>query len=157
MRRPGRVVVAVTGAPSGVVVIRRAARIADRSGAQLVGVHVHRSAGEESSAAVLDEHRRILQALGATLHDVHAEDVVAGLVGFARQQGADQLVLGSTGRSRLAELLHGSVLNEVLRAAKRPMLILGRDALARACFEFLPHRAVLDVAGWEDSDIFAHS
>ncbi len=33
----------------------------------------------------------------------------------------------------------------------------GRDGLARACFEFLPHRAILDVAGWEDVDIFAHS
>jgi ribonuclease D len=33
----------------------------------------------------------------------------------------------------------------------------GRDHLARACFEFLPHRAALDVAGWEDVDIFAHS
>jgi len=33
----------------------------------------------------------------------------------------------------------------------------GRDALARACFEFLPHRAILDVAGWEDADIFAHA
>ena len=33
----------------------------------------------------------------------------------------------------------------------------GRDHLARACFEFLPHRALLDVAGWEDIDIFAHA
>jgi ribonuclease D len=33
----------------------------------------------------------------------------------------------------------------------------GRDGLARACFEFLPQRALLDVAGWEDVDIFAHS
>jgi ribonuclease D len=33
----------------------------------------------------------------------------------------------------------------------------GRDGLARACFEFLPQRAVLDVAGWEDVDIFAHA
>lgn len=32
-----------------------------------------------------------------------------------------------------------------------------RMALARACFDFLPHRAVLDVRGWEDIDIFAHS
>ena len=32
-----------------------------------------------------------------------------------------------------------------------------RDAYARACFEFLPHRAILDVAGWEDVDIFAHA
>ena len=33
----------------------------------------------------------------------------------------------------------------------------GRDGLARACFDFLPSRALLDVAGWEDIDIFAHS
>jgi ribonuclease D len=33
----------------------------------------------------------------------------------------------------------------------------GRDDLARSCFEFLPQRALLDVAGWEDVDIFAHS
>ncbi|HEY8573342.1 ribonuclease D [Phenylobacterium sp.] len=33
----------------------------------------------------------------------------------------------------------------------------GRDRLARACFDFLPHRSVLDVAGWEDVDIFAHA
>jgi ribonuclease D len=33
----------------------------------------------------------------------------------------------------------------------------GRDGLASACFDFLPSRALLDVAGWEDIDIFAHS
>jgi ribonuclease D len=33
----------------------------------------------------------------------------------------------------------------------------GRMALAEACFDFLPHRAALDVAGWEEVDIFAHA
>jgi ribonuclease D len=32
----------------------------------------------------------------------------------------------------------------------------GRTQLARACFDFLPHRALLDLAGWADEDIFAH-
>ena len=32
----------------------------------------------------------------------------------------------------------------------------GRDALATGCFAFLPHRAALDLAGWADTDIFAH-
>lgn len=31
-----------------------------------------------------------------------------------------------------------------------------RTALAQACFDFLPVRAELDLAGWADSDIFAH-
>jgi len=33
----------------------------------------------------------------------------------------------------------------------------GRMELAQACFDFLPWRARLDLAGWEDVDIFAHS
>lgn len=31
-----------------------------------------------------------------------------------------------------------------------------RTDLAKACFDFLPTRAVLDLKGWEDTDIFAH-
>jgi ribonuclease D len=33
----------------------------------------------------------------------------------------------------------------------------GRLELAQACFDFLPTRARLDLKGWEDEDIFAHS
>lgn len=32
----------------------------------------------------------------------------------------------------------------------------GRMELALACFDFLPHRALLDLAGWAEEDIFAH-
>lgn len=33
----------------------------------------------------------------------------------------------------------------------------GRTELAQACFDFLPTRARLDLEGWPDTDIFAHS
>jgi len=53
-----------------------------------------------------------------------------------------------------SDVLHLHALRERLDA----MLVRERrDHLARACFEFLPHRALLDVAGWEDVDIFAHT
>jgi len=32
----------------------------------------------------------------------------------------------------------------------------GRRHLAEACFSFLPVRAALDLAGWDDEDVFAH-
>ncbi|MEL6600604.1 MAG: ribonuclease H-like domain-containing protein [Pseudomonadota bacterium] len=32
----------------------------------------------------------------------------------------------------------------------------GRMDLAQACFDFLPHRATLDLAGWPETDIFSH-
>ena len=31
-----------------------------------------------------------------------------------------------------------------------------RTSLAQACFDFLPTRALLDIAGWPEQDIFAH-
>ncbi len=44
-----------------------------------------------------------------------------------------------------------------LREALDPRLEReGRVALAQACFDFLPHRARLDLAGWAETDIFAH-
>ena len=52
-----------------------------------------------------------------------------------------------------SDVLHLHALRDRLDA----MLVReGRDHLARACFDFLPHRALLDVAGWEEVDIFAH-
>lgn len=33
----------------------------------------------------------------------------------------------------------------------------GRVELAQACFDFLPHRAALDLAGWPEQDIFSHA
>ena len=33
----------------------------------------------------------------------------------------------------------------------------GRVEIAQSCFDFLPTRAALDLAGWEEVDIFAHS
>lgn len=38
----------------------------------------------------------------------------------------------------------------------RRLLREGRMELAQACFDFLPHRALLDLAGWPEADIFAH-
>lgn len=32
----------------------------------------------------------------------------------------------------------------------------GRTQLAEACFRFLPNRAILDISGWPEEDIFAH-
>ncbi len=44
-----------------------------------------------------------------------------------------------------------------LRARLDAMLAReGREPLARAAFDFLPHRVLLDLGGWAEQDIFAH-
>ena len=43
------------------------------------------------------------------------------------------------------------------RAARRACWrARGGPQLAQACFDFLPTRAALDLAGWPDQDMFAH-
>jgi len=48
-----------------------------------------------------------------------------------------------------------------LHALKEKLDVLlareGREDLAQACFRFLPARARLDLSGWQEEDIFAHS
>jgi ribonuclease D len=44
-----------------------------------------------------------------------------------------------------------------LKAKLDPLLAReGRTEIAEACYRFLPTRAILDLAGWEDPDIFHH-
>lgn len=113
-----RVVVAITGAPSSEQLIRRAARIAERSRGDLLGVHIQTTDGlNEEPSHLLERHRQLLGDLGGEYHELVADDVVVALVDFAHDQNSTQLVLGASGRSRWTELARGSVINRVIRAA----------------------------------------
>ncbi|OIJ95083.1 histidine kinase [Streptomyces sp. MUSC 14] len=106
-----RVVVALTGGPEGDTLVRRAARIADRSaGGDLLAVHVARSDGLAAggvSHASLARQRRLVEDLGGSYHSVVGDDVATALVEFARAENATQLVLGTSRRGRLARFLTG--------------------------------------------------
>ncbi|WP_425033578.1 ribonuclease D [Pelagibacterium sp.] len=48
-------------------------------------------------------------------------------------------------------------LHDLRRHLDRMLAREGRAEMAKACFDFLPTRAQLDLAGWPETDIFAHS
>lgn len=111
-----RIVVAVTGAPSGEHLIRRASRMATRAKGDLIGVHISASDGLLGAPnALLDQHRQLLADLGGEYHEVIGDDVGRDLMNFARAEHATQLVVGATQRSRSREMLGGSVINRVIR------------------------------------------
>ncbi|XHM93817.1 ATP-binding protein [Peterkaempfera sp. SMS 1(5)a] len=109
-----RVVVALTGGVEGGTLIRRAARIADRTvGGEILAVHVARSDGlAGASPASLAEQRQLVESLGGTYHVVVGDDVVTALLDFARAQDATQLVLGISRRGRLTRFLTGRGIGE---------------------------------------------
>jgi len=104
-----RVVVALTGGPEGVTLIRRAARIAARSsGGDLLAVHVTQSDGlTGADPAALAVQRRLVESLGGSYHQVVGDDIPQALLTFARAENATQLVLGASRRSWLSALLTG--------------------------------------------------
>ena len=100
-----RVVVAVTGGPESETLVRRASRIASRSSAELMVVHVVRGDGLSGvSAPQMGKVRELALSLGATLHTVVGDDVPSALLDFAREMNATQLVIGTSRRSRWARI-----------------------------------------------------
>lgn len=100
-----RVVVAVTGGPESETLVRRASRIASKSSAELMVVHVIRGDGLAGvSAPQLGRVRELATSLGATMHTVVGDDVPTALLDFAREMNATQLVVGTSRRSRWARL-----------------------------------------------------
>jgi ribonuclease D len=104
---------------------------------------------------------KIASKLVRTYTDRHGlKDVTRELIGvdMNKQQqssdwGADELSQAQLNYAA-SDVLH-------LHALREKLLVMlereGRLDMARACFDFLPTRAELDLAGWPETDIFAHS
>lgn len=103
---------------------------------------------------------RTASRLVRTFTDRHGlKDLCRDLLGkeISKQQqssdwGADEL---STEQKEYAanDVLY---LNQLRGVLDLMLAREGRMELARACFNFIPARAMLDLAGWADEDIFAH-
>ncbi|ORV41021.1 histidine kinase [Mycobacterium conspicuum] len=105
-----RVVVAITGGPESETLVRRASRIASKSSAELMVVHVIRGDGLAGlSDARLNKVRELASSLDASVHTVVGDDIPAALLDFAREMNATQLVIGTSRRSRWARVLNEGI------------------------------------------------
>ncbi|MCA1515313.1 ribonuclease D [Bradyrhizobium sp. NBAIM01] len=104
---------------------------------------------------------KIASRLTRTYTDRHGlKDLVREVlnIDLSKQQQSSDWGSDSLSEPQLAyaasDVLHLHALRERLDA----MLVReGRSHLAQACFDFLPTRALLDLQGWAEEDIFAHS
>jgi ribonuclease D len=104
---------------------------------------------------------KIASKLARTYTDRHGlKDLVRDLLGIeiSKQQqssdwGSDTLTQAQLDYAA-SDVLHLHALKAKLDAMLERE---NRAALARRCFEFLPVRAELDLRGWADTDIFAHT
>ncbi|HHN73124.1 MAG TPA: ribonuclease D [Thermopetrobacter sp.] len=104
---------------------------------------------------------KIASKLVRTYTDRHGlKDLVREMLGVEiskQQQSSDwgtPVLSEAQKRYAAADVLY---LHELKIRLDQMLAREGREELARRCFEFLPVRAELDLAGWQDEDIFAHS
>ena len=103
---------------------------------------------------------KIVSKLTRTYTDRHGlKDLCRELLGLdlSKQQQTSDWSAAELSKEQLAyaasDVLHLHAIKAVLDARLERE---GRSHLADACFAFLPTRAALDLAGWDDEDIFAH-
>ncbi|WAJ44192.1 sensor histidine kinase KdpD [Mycobacterium sp. Aquia_216] len=105
-----RVAVAVTGGPESETLVRRASRIASKSSAELMVVHVIRGDGLAGlSETRMNKVRELANSLDASVHTVVGDDVPTALLDFAREINATQLVIGSSRRSRWSRIFEEGI------------------------------------------------
>jgi two-component system sensor histidine kinase KdpD len=113
-----RIVVGLPAADGADVIVRRAARTALRSRAELIGVYVRPTAGpSEDAVSYLSDLRELLERLGGSYHEVVGDSIADALLAFARAENATQIVLGASRRSPLREWLGGSAVRQVIRGS----------------------------------------
>ena len=103
---------------------------------------------------------KIASKLVRTYTDKHGlKDLVRELLGvdLSKEQQSSDWGARELTEKQLAYAANDVAYLHQLKTALDAMLEReGRTHLAKACFDFLPSRAELDLAGWEDTDIFAH-
>jgi two-component system sensor histidine kinase KdpD len=128
-----RVMVCVDGRPNSAGLVRRAARMARRSGGRLYVLHVEPEDERESDEAHerVDGAERLGGRLGATVVR-RSGDVAAEIVQAAREFGVTQIVLGESHRPRWKELVGQSIIARILRETDGVDVHIIADERARA-------------------------
>jgi two-component system sensor histidine kinase KdpD len=117
-----RVLVCVGADPRGAALVRYARRLSDRLHAPFAALHVE----SRRARRLDDEHRdriadtlRLAGTLGAETITIPPGDMRTAddIVRFAQANNITQIVVGKSTRSRWSEMLHGSVVHDLIRRA----------------------------------------
>ncbi|HUO88196.1 MAG TPA: sensor histidine kinase KdpD [Rhizomicrobium sp.] len=114
------ILVCVNEHPSSAELVRRARRAADNLKASWTALYVesprHLSLSEVEKDRVADT-LRLAQRLGAETATLPGRDIAQTVLDYARKNNVTQILIGKSERSRWFELLHGSVVRDLMRSS----------------------------------------
>jgi two-component system sensor histidine kinase KdpD len=109
-----RLIVGVAGTQVDEILLRRAARIASRTGAELFAVHVVSADGIHGAGADMALARGLVNEFEGQYQEIVDDNVANALVAFARSERGTQILLGAS-RPPSATRPFGGVVEKVLR------------------------------------------
>jgi two-component system sensor histidine kinase KdpD len=112
-----RLIVGITGTATDADLLRRAARIASRTGAELFAVHVVKADEIRHVPADTSVARELVEEFEGKFQEVVDDDTATALVAFARSERGTQIVLGAS-RPRPWWRPANGVVEKVLRHAR---------------------------------------
>jgi two-component system sensor histidine kinase KdpD len=113
-----RILVCINEHPSCAELVRRARRLADSFKATWTAVYVEGSrhlALSEIEKDRISDTMRLAKRLGAEAVTIPGRDIASAILEFARKNNVTQILIGKSARSRWFEMLHGSVVRDLMR------------------------------------------
>jgi two-component system sensor histidine kinase KdpD len=112
-----RLIVGVTGSQTDEILLRRAARIASRTGAEMIAVHVVSADALQRAATDTSLAQELVAEFEGKFQEIVEDDIALALVAFAHAERGTQIVLGAS-RPRSALRPLGGVVRNVLRRSR---------------------------------------
>jgi two-component system, OmpR family, sensor histidine kinase KdpD len=113
-----RVLVCVSEAPMTAGLIRYARRLADRLRVPWTAIYVETARTHRLSDTERDrvaDHLRLAERLGASTITIPGRSIAEEVIAYATANNITQIVIGKSHRSRWFEIVHGSVVHELVR------------------------------------------
>jgi two-component system sensor histidine kinase KdpD len=113
-----RILVCVSEAPNTAGLIRYARRVADRLRVPWTAIYVETTRTQRLSVAERDriaDFLRLAERLGASTITIPGRNIAEEVVAYATANNITQIVIGKSNRSRWFEMVHGSVVHELVR------------------------------------------
>ena len=113
-----RVLVCISEATNTPGLIRYAKRAADRLHAPLTAIYVETARTQRLSDVErdrIDDYLRLAERLGASTITIPGRKIADELVAYAEANNITQIVIGKSFRPRWFEMVHGSVVHDLLR------------------------------------------
>ncbi|HWQ88847.1 MAG TPA: DUF4118 domain-containing protein [Desulfitobacteriaceae bacterium] len=113
-----KILVCISASSFSAQLIRAAKRMAERLQGEWFAVHVVSSRGVQTSEAEKDSlanNLRLAEKLGAEIISLTGNDVADEILEIARKHNVSQIIIGKPEHTRFWELIHGSVVDKVIR------------------------------------------